>query len=254
MKSCFGFDAMKVIEVQNLTVNLPILSVNARSLRKTVMNLSTGGRLLRDSRDKIHVQALSGVSFDLAAGDRLGVIGHNGSGKSTLLRTLGKIYRPSSGLVVINGKVATILDPAAGLNFEITGRENIGLLGRFHGLGKKEIEAALEDIADFTGLGDFLNVPIKTYSQGMIARLAFSVGTQWRPEVVLMDEWIAVADENFKTAALERLTNFVSSARAVVLASHDYILLRRLCNKVLILEHGAVRYFGPIESSILAAA
>ncbi len=245
---------MKVIDVHELTLDLPILSVHARSFRKTLLNISTGGRLLKDGRDKVYVRALDRVSFSLEEGDRLGLIGHNGSGKSSLLRTLGGIYKPSSGQVEVTGRVATILDPATGLNPDATGRENIGLLARYGGHPRAEIEAAMDEIASFTELGSFLDVPLKTYSAGMVARLTFSVGTHWCPDVLLLDEWIAVADETFKASALQRLTNVMARARSVVLATHDKTLLGRLCNKVLVLEHGQISYFGPTQGALLMAA
>lgn len=245
---------MNAIKLSKVTVDLPVLSMQARSLRKTVMNFSTGGRLLKDAREDVYVRALTEVSFELEEGDRLGLIGHNGSGKSTLLRTLGGIYRPSSGSIRLGGRPVSILDPATGLNPDASGRENIGLLARYLGRSRREIDLAVDGITEFAGLGAFIDMPVKTYSQGMVARLAFAVGTNWRPEIVLLDEWIAVADESFKAAALDRLTSFMSSAKCVVVASHDHHLLRRICNKVLILEHGAVTHFGPVEKSSLALA
>ena len=244
----------KPIQLIDLTVDLPVLSVQARSLRKTMMNLSTGGRLLKDGQHKVHVRALDQVTFTLDEGDRLGLVGHNGSGKSTLLRTLAGIYRPSAGHLAICGQVVSILDPATGLNPDASGRENIGLLGRYLGRSRREVEAACDQIAEFAGLGAFIDMPVKTYSAGMVARLAFAVGTNWKPDIVLMDEWIAVADESFKTAALGRLTSFMSTARCVVVASHDHHLLHRICNKVLVLEHGTVKHFGPIEQAGLGLA
>lgn len=240
------------IKLSAVTVDLPVLSVQARSLRKTVMHLSTGGRLLKNGQDKVYVRALDQVSFELEDGDRLGVMGHNGSGKSTLLRAMAGIYRPSGGHIEVNGGMAAILDPQTGLNPDASGRENIGLLGRYMGRTRREIEAASEEIIAFAGLGAFVDMPVKTYSMGMVARLAFSVGSAWKPEIVLMDEWIAVADESFKAAALDRLTSVVSAARCVVVASHDLVLLRRICSKLLVLEHGRVRSFGPIEEPALA--
>ena len=202
----------------------------------------------------MYVRALNNVSFELARGDRLGVVGHNGSGKSTLLRALGGIYRAKVGAIEMSSAPRIILDPTTGLSPEATGRENIGILARYNGRSSREIAEASAEIADFTGLGDFIDLPLKTYSQGMVARLAFAVGTHWAPEILLMDEWIAVADKNFKAAAMERLTSLVSRANVVVLASHDDEILRRLCTKILVLEHGEVRSFGPTSESVLRAA
>ena len=131
--------------------------------------------------------------------------------------------------------MVSIIDPT-GLNPDASGRENIGLLGRYLGRTRRELEAAADQITEFSGLGAFIDMPVKTYSLGMVARLAFAVGTHWQPDVVLMDEWIAVADESFKAAALERLTRFMATARCVVVASHDHHLLHRICNEVLVLD------------------
>ena len=244
----------KTIELRNVTVDIPVLSVPARSLRKSLMNLTTGGRLMKDQADRVVVRALDGVSLDLFDGDRLGVVGHNGSGKSTLLRVIAGIYAPAGGLADVCGDLSAVLDPATGIDPEATGRQNVGLLARLRGKTAAEAEAVAEQIANVSDLGPFFDLPVKTYSPGMIARLAFAVGTSWRPDVVVMDEWIAVADEQFKSRARARLRDFVTSARTVVLATHDNEIVRAVCNKVLVLEHGRVKDFGLVEDTALPTA
>lgn len=244
----------KTVELRNVTLDIPTLSVSSRSLRKSLMNLSSGGRLMRDGRQRVHVRALEAVSLDLFEGDRLGIVGHNGSGKSSLLRAMGGIYAPAHGSVQVFGEISAVLDPATGVDPEASGRENVGLLARLRGRGRAEAEHVVEEVAEFTGLGDFFDMPVKTYSPGMLARLAFAVGTCWRPDILLMDEWIAVADERFKAQAMRRLSDYVSSARTVVLATHDAAIVRELCTKVLVLERGCVAWFGPAEEAAVPAA
>lgn len=244
----------KTVELRNVTLDIPTLSVSARSIRKSLMNLSTGGRLMSDGQHRVHVRALEGVSLDLFEGDRLAVVGHNGSGKSSLLRAIAGIYAPREGLVQVFGEISAVLDPATGVEPEASGRENVRLLARLRGRGRADADAVIEAVAEFTGLGAFFDMPVKTYSPGMLARLAFAVGTCWRPDILLMDEWIAVADERFKAQAMARLADYVSSARTVVLATHDARIVRELCTKVLVLEQGRVASFGPVEEAALPAA
>ena len=245
----------RTVRVDGLTVDIPTLSVSARSLRKSVLALSSGGRLLRDANQRVHVRALEAVSFELFEGDRLAIVGHNGSGKSSLLRALAGIYAPTHGTVSLAGRVSAVLEPATGVEPEASGRDNVRLLARLQGRTRAEAEAAIEEVDTFAGLGNFLDLPVKTYSPGMLARLAFTVGTCWRPDILLLDEWIAVADERFRDKAVERLANYVSGARTVVLATHDPRLVETLCTKVLSLEQGRIVNLRPVAGpSIVAAA
>jgi lipopolysaccharide transport system ATP-binding protein len=237
---------MSVIELNRVSMDLPVLGISARSLRKTMLSLTTGGRMMQGA-DVVSVRALDDVSFKLEEGDRLGLLGHNGSGKSTLLRLLAGVYAPSKGIVSVNGRISAAIDISMGLDLEATGEENIRLLALYRGYSKREVAEAYDDIVAFSELGAFVKLPVKTYSAGMQARLAFSVATSFHPDVVLMDEWITTGDEGFVAKAQARLTDYVDKARAMVLASHNKDVLRRICNKVLILEHGKVRAFGPAE-------
>lgn len=242
---------MALIEVRDLTVDLPIYSAHARSLRRSMMKLSTGGRLVR-SDDRIVVRAISGASFTLEGGDRLGLVGHNGSGKSTLLRTLAGIYTPTSGSMQIHGAVSAALDPTMGLEPEASGEANILALARYRGASRREAMAALPAIAELSELGPFLSLPVKSYSAGMVARLAFSVATSFEPDILLMDEWISAADHAFVNKARAHLQSYFARARAVVLATHDFGIIRQLCNKVLVLENGVPRALGS-PADLLAA-
>jgi lipopolysaccharide transport system ATP-binding protein len=226
------------ISCKGLTLRFPVYGVDAKSLKKHLARVTVGGRLGASTAGATEITALSDVNLELKAGDRLGLIGHNGSGKTTLLRALSGAYEPDDGQVEIEGRIAPLLDIGLGIDPSANGYDNIRLRGRIAGLTAKEIEGKLEEIAEFTGLGPFLAMPVKTYSAGMQARLAFAAATAVEADVLLMDEWIAVGDADFRQLAHKRLLNLVERAGILVLASHDHDLLRLYCNKVMRLEGG----------------
>ena len=225
------------ISCRNLTLRFPVYGVDAKSLKKRLAAVAVGGRLASHA-GVAEVQALSSVNLELKAGDRLGLIGHNGSGKTTLLRALSGAYEPDEGQVEVQGRIAALLDLSLGIDSSATGFDNIRLRGRIAGLSAREIESKLDEIAEFTGLGPFLAMPVKTYSAGMQARLAFAAATAVEADVLLMDEWIAVGDADFQHLAHARLLKLVERAGILVLASHDQDLLRLYCNKVMRLDGG----------------
>jgi len=225
------------IACRDLSLRFPVYGVDAKSLKKRLAAVTVGGRLASHA-GVTDVTALSHVTFELNAGDRLGLIGHNGSGKTTLLRALSGAYEPDDGEVEVQGRIAALLDLSLGIDPSASGFDNIRLRGRIAGLSTREIEKRLEEIAAFTGLGPFLAMPVKTYSAGMQARLAFAAATAVEADVLLMDEWIAVGDAEFQQLAHTRLLNLVERAGILVLASHDHDLLRLYCNKVMRLEGG----------------
>ena len=226
------------ISVSGLTIRFPVYGVDAKSLKKHLARVTVGGRLGPSHAGATEVTALSGLNLELRAGDRLGLIGHNGSGKTTLLRALSGAYEPDEGMIDVHGHIAALLDLGLGIDPSATGYDNIRLRGRIAGLSSKEIEARMDEIGEFTGLGPFLAMPVKTYSAGMQARLAFAAATAVEADVLLMDEWIAVGDADFQKLAHKRLLNLVERAGILVLASHDLDLLRLYCNKVMRLEGG----------------
>jgi lipopolysaccharide transport system ATP-binding protein len=227
------------ISVSDLTIRFPVYGVDAKSLKKQLARVAVGGRLGDGgSTRSTHVTALTNLNLELRAGDRLGLIGHNGSGKTTLLRALSGAYEPDEGQIDVHGRIAALLDLNLGIDPTATGIDNIRLRGRIAGLTAREIEAKLDDIGAFTGLGPFLAMPIKTYSAGMQARLAFAAATSVEADVLLMDEWIAVGDAEFQKLAHRRLLDLVERAGILVLASHEIELLRLYCNKVMRLEGG----------------
>ncbi len=226
------------ITCTDLTLRFPVYGVDAKSLKKALARVVAVGGALGRHAGVTDVTALQGVNLKLEAGDRLGLIGHNGSGKTTLLRALSGAYEPDEGTIDVHGRIAALLDLGLGIDPTATGLENIRLRGRIAGLSSKEIEDKMEEITTFTGLGPFLAMPVKTYSAGMQARLAFAAATAVEADVLLMDEWIAVGDAEFQKLAHKRLLKLVERAGILVLATHEAPLLRLYCNKVMRLDGG----------------
>ena len=229
---------MAHILAEQVCVEFPIWSPSHRSLKNIVMHATTGGRLARETSNRVVVQALADLSFEFSRGDRVGLVGHNGSGKTTLLRVLSGIYEPVRGRLEVSGRVSSLLDLSLGMDHEGTGLENIVLRGVLMGLPPSEIESKVDEIAEFSELGDYLSMPIRTYSSGMLLRLAFSVATSVSPEILLLDEWLSVGDATFREKAERRLLDMIESSAIMVLASHDESLIRRFCSRMLRLEHG----------------
>ena len=230
---------MPYISLKNVGVNFPIYGAGASSLKKTLAASVTGGRFGKETGVNV-VQALSDINFELKAGDRLGLTGHNGAGKSTLLRTLAGVYEPSVGDFVRQGSVSSLIDPSLGIEVDATGVENIMLRGLVMGLNRKQIENLTPDIIEFSGLGDYINMPVRTYSTGMMMRLAFSISTSVKADILIMDEWLSVGDAEFTEKAEKRMKDVVSGAGILVLASHSPELIAKECNRVIHLEHGRI--------------
>jgi lipopolysaccharide transport system ATP-binding protein len=234
------------IEVENLALFFPLYHGNSRSLKKTVFAAATG-RLGRDAQDRPGVQALRDISFSLGSGDRLGLIGANGAGKTTLLRTLAGIYEPVVGRIRIQGSINALLNTQLGMNPELTGRENIMLRGLYNGLSRPELTRLADDVSSFADLGDFLDLPVRIYSSGMMVRLAFALATAIRPQILLMDEWILAGDAAFLERARVRLEDMVRGAEILVLSTHAAALVQAWCSRVIWLDQGRVREDGPVE-------
>lgn len=236
-----------IIELNSVSLAYPIYSIRAQSLRNTIADFAVGGKLLRDGKDVIHVGALNNISFTLHDGDRLGIVGHNGAGKTTLLKVLAGVYEPDKGRVDVNGRVSSMIDIGLGVDPTLTGRENVINMGRIRGYTTKQILAKMGDIVTFTDLGQFIDLPMKTYSAGMMTRLIFGVATSMDPEVLLMDEWIGAGDKSFIDKATARLNDVLTRARVIVLASHSWSLIHEMCNKLLVMDGGNQIYFGDIN-------
>jgi ABC-type polysaccharide/polyol phosphate transport system ATPase subunit len=240
---------MPRISVEDLTIDIPVLSHRSRSLRTIAVAKARaiGGRIVDDGSSISIVRALDHVSFKLETGDRLGLIGSNGAGKSTLIRVLAEIYSPSGGRVEREGTLIPMFDIGIGFDNEATGYENILLRGMMMGLTKREIASRTEEIAEFSELGEYLDLPIRTYSAGMTLRLMFSIATSVAGDIILMDEWIAVGDASFQSKAQKRMLEVTGKAGILVIASHDPGTLRQHCTLGMRLEKGRIADFGPID-------
>jgi ABC-2 type transport system ATP-binding protein/lipopolysaccharide transport system ATP-binding protein len=225
----------------------PIYSAASRSFKNAMISATTGGRVGRDRSKHVCVQALDNVSLEIDEGDRVGLIGHNGAGKTTLLRVMAGIYEPQEGVVDIEGKVTPMFDVSLGIDPESSGHENIILRALYMGLSRAEIRKKVDGIAEFTELGDFLKLPVKTYSEGMQARLAFAIATCIEPEILLLDEGIGAGDAAFLAKANLRRARYIESTGILVLASHSEELIHKFCNKVVIMEHGRVLWGGDVD-------
>jgi len=235
---------MATIEFHDVSVDIPIYNASTRSLKKRLLQVATGGQIGADAQGRVVVRALDRLSFSLKDGDRVGVVGHNGAGKSTLLRLLSGVYAPTEGSARIEGEIGSLIDISLGIDSEASGRENIYLRAALLGMSKSQINACIDEIISFSELGDFIDMPLRTYSSGMHLRLAFSVSTMVRPEILLMDEWLAVGDQGFTHKAESRLAELVQATNILVIASHSRDLINTTCNRVLWLEHGKVRMDG----------
>lgn len=245
---------MPSIELDRVSIDFPIYRGGGRSLKKALINITAGGELFRDEHDRVTVAALHDLSLKINHGDRIGILGHNGAGKSTLLRVLAGAYEPSSGRVTVRGRVSSFLDLQLGFDNEATGYENIYLRALFMGLERKQIEAKIEDIVAFTELGDYLHMPVRTYSSGMRMRLVFSVATSVEPDILLMDEWFAAGDQEFREKASARLKEFVVRSGIFLIATHSRPLVKQLCDKVILLERGRLQFFGDAEEGLALSA
>ena len=231
---------MALVRFDNVSVRFPIYDASSRSLRRQLTRLAVGGRLDKGDGRRPIINALENVSFELQDGDSIGIVGHNGAGKSTLIRTIAGIYAPTEGSVLCEGRVSTVFELGAGIDHELTGVENIVRMGMLHGLSLDEAKAAIPEIDDFAELGDYLHIPVRTYSSGMVMRLMFSVATAMRPEILLIDEVFGTGDRAFKKKASERIKQLIESAKIFVFASHSEEQIQRNCARVIRLEHGRV--------------
>lgn len=230
------------IKLNNVSVRFPIYDAKQRSFKQTMLNAATGGKIIQNTGKFTEIEALKNINLDIKEGDRVALIGHNGSGKTTLLRVLAGVYAPVEGSISVKGKITSLLDSMLGMDGEATGIENIKLRGLFLGLRPKQTNQLIDEIVDFSELGDFINMPVRTYSSGMVLRLAFAISTSTQPEILLMDEWMSVGDEQFRNKAEKRLEQFVDKAGILVMATHDHGLAERVCSKHIHLEHGCIIY------------
>ena len=240
------------VTLENVHLDLPIFDVSAQSLKNRVMRLGRRNRIAEDNTGVVVVRAIDDLSLHLQSGDRLGLIGRNGAGKSTLLRVMAGIYSPTGGNITVQGTSVPLLDISLGMDDQSTGRQNIRLRGLLLGMSDAEIRRKTEEIADFTELGDYLDLPMRTYSSGMRVRLAFAISTAVEADILLLDEVLGVGDASFQEKASKRLQDLHARAEIVVLAIHSSEAIRKTCNKVLWMERGKVKMFGTVDEVVSA--
>lgn len=246
--------AMASIKLDNVTLDYPIYGALSRSLRTTLLG-RTGGLIRRDGtkhHQRVVVRALENISFELEHGDRLGLIGHNGAGKSTLLRLLAGVYQPVSGHILTEGRVSPLFTAAPGMDGEDTGYENIRTCGMYLGMTDEEIERNIPDIAEFCELGEYLDLPVRTYSSGMLTRLGFAIATAIDPGILLLDEGLAAGDARFAARAEQRMSQLISRSSILVVASHSDAMIKNMCTKGALLEKGRLIMIGPVDEVIAA--
>jgi ABC-type polysaccharide/polyol phosphate transport system ATPase subunit len=236
---------MATIILDKVTVAFPIFNSRTRSVRTSLFT-KLGGQIEEHNRTMM-VQALTDISLSLNDGDRLGLIGHNGAGKTTFLRLISGVYPPLSGSALVEGKVSSFTDITLGMEPEATGWDNIIFRCVFLGLSFKEASALAPSIAEFSELGEFLDLPVRTYSTGMFLRLAFAISTAVQPDIIIMDEMISAGDQSFIDKASARITSLLERASILVLASHGEQIIRSFCNKLLWLDKGKIRMLGDVN-------
>ncbi len=241
---------MAYLRLRNLSVEFPLYLGGSRSLKKALLAASSQGNVGRDALDRVTVRALNQLTLDIEDGDRLAVIGGNGAGKTTLLRVLAGIFQPTQGRLFASGRVSALLNPSVGLDPDSTGRENILLRGVYLGIHPREMRPRIDEVARFAELGSFLDMPVRTYSAGMMIRLAFAVSTCVPTEILLMDEWLSAGDAHFLARARERMANFVRISKIMVLATHSMALAEEWCNRGLLLDQGRVIASGPVHEVV----
>lgn len=230
---------MAKIILENVSVDFPLFGKSAKSLKSSVIGAVVGGRFSQSS-SLTTITALNSINLELNDGDRVGLVGHNGAGKSTFLRVLAGIYKPTTGSFRSEGKVVSLIDQSAGLNPIATGVENIYLRGLTLGGTKKELSERVDEIREFTGLGEFLDLPINIYSTGMMARLNFAISTCLQPEILIVDEGIGAGDAEFQSKAQERINGVMGNSKIVVIASHSEDIINSYCNKILTFDKGSI--------------
>jgi ABC-2 type transport system ATP-binding protein/lipopolysaccharide transport system ATP-binding protein len=242
---------MASITLRNVSVDIPVFAVGNNSLKTTLLRKAVGGKFAQAGSNVI-INALNDISIEARDGDRIGLVGHNGAGKTTLLRVLAGVYPPTSGKAETIGRVSPMFDISLGMTPDSTGIENIKVCGALWGLSRAEIEAGIDDVIEFTELDEYLNIPVRTYSAGMLLRLSFAIATLRQPDILLLDEIIGVGDAGFMAKAKARLEKIVSQAQIMVVSSHSDLIIRALCEKAIWLDKGGIAAFGEVNE-VLAA-
>jgi len=242
---------LATIVTQNVTVEFPIYG-SEKSFRKVLFRRATGGLIRREGPqyNRVIVRALENINLRLENGDRLGIMGHNGAGKSTLLRILAGVYAPTAGHVTIVGRVSPLFNIAPGLDLDDTGYENILTCGLFLGMSRQEIAQKTPDIERFSELGEYLTLPVRTYSTGMLVRLTFAIATTIDPEILILDEGLGAGDARFAKRAKQRVDALIDRSSILVIASHSDTFIQEMCNKAILLHGGRIVAEGRVDTVI----
>lgn len=234
--------AKELLRVEHVGMKFNLSKERVDDFREYLIRMLTGKKLERDE-----FWALKDVSFSLHEGERIGILGLNGAGKSTLLKVIAGVFKPTEGKVVRNGKIVPLLELGAGFDKNYTGRENIYLYGSVLGYSRKYMDEKYNQIVKFSGLGEFIDVPIKNYSSGMRSKLGFAIATIAEPEILILDEVLSVGDRKFRKKSERRILDMMENGTAVLFVSHSLAQVQRICNKAMILDHGQLVAFGDVD-------
>lgn len=239
------------LRMSNVSVDFTLYQLAARSLKKSLIRGAVGGMIGRRADNGLAVvRSLDNIDLTLREGDRLALLGHNGAGKTTILRVMAGIYQPTGGTIESRGRAIPLFDIGLGIDDEATGLQNITLRGVMMGLSLKEIKEKTPEIVEFSGLGDYLHLPVRTYSSGMMLRLLFAIATSIRADILLLDEWLSAGDAEFERKADKRLESLIENASVLVFASHSMDRLRHMCNRAILLNAGKIVVSGPVDRVI----
>ena len=241
---------MARLQLENVGVEFLVRDLQASSLVSSARSFATGGLIDMTNRRKVSINALRGINLDLREGDRVGLIGHNGAGKTTLLKVLSGILPPTAGRLRIEGRTAGLLSIQLGLDIRASGYENIHIRARYMGVPEEEIKARFDDICEFSELGEYLHLPLKTYSSGMRVRLAFSIATAFDPDILILDEWLSAGDSTFRDKATERMEKLISQTGIFVMATHQAGLMKQMCNRGVVMKKGQIVFDGDLAEAL----
>lgn len=243
---------MANINIKNADIHFPIFNSENRGLLNTVLRYRRRHeKRMIEKRGVIQgIKGLSNICLRVDSGDRLGIIGSNGAGKTTMLKMMSGIYEPTNGFIKVQGRISALTDITLGMDMDASGYENILIRSMLYGLKKRQAIELFEDIEEFTELGDYLNIPLRTYSAGMLVRLAFAIATATSPEIILMDEMIGAGDNKFIEKAQNRLNNFIDKVDILVLATHNEQIMKRFCNRAILLQSGKIIYDGDVDRAL----
>jgi len=240
---------MSSILIKNASVIYPVINFKADTLLSRVKKVTAGGSI-QQSGKSVAITAIENLTLEVHDGDRLGILGQNGAGKTTLLRLITGVYAPVGGSIRVEGRISSLIDIQLGLNAHLNGYQNIKLRSLYMGIPEDVIEDRTESIAEFTELGEYLNLPLRTYSSGMRLRLAFAIATGYETDIMVMDEWLSAGDANFRDKAQERLKELIGNSKIFIMASHSIGLQAQMCNKGVVFKSGKIVFSGGIDEAV----